>query len=245
MRPDDVTAVILTRDEERNLPRAITSLPRGAHVLVLDAESVDGTATFARAAGATVIVRPWTDFVDARRFALAQVTTPWTLVLDADEALDDVLRDAILAAPEDCQGYVVARATFFRGKRMRMWQGERLLRLFRTGAARVEAQPAAGGSAALHERYACDGVQRELPGELLHYSYADTAEYLDRFERYTSIEAQGRRRNLPAALLQTLLVPPRFANNLFRRGAALDGPRGWFVAWHSARYPAVVRWKSR
>ncbi len=245
MRPSDITAVILTRDEERNLPRAMTSLPRGVNVLVVDAQSTDGTLSYARKAGATVIERPWTNFVDARRFALAHVRTPWTFVLDADEALDDVLRDALLAAPEDANGYTVARTTFFRGKRMRMWSKERLLRLMRTDAARVEAAPAAGGSAALHERYACDPPIGELPGELLHYSYSDTASYRERFARYTSIEATGLRRDAAATAWQTLLVAPRLVNNLLRRGALLDGPRGWYVAWYSALYPAVVRWKSR
>jgi glycosyltransferase involved in cell wall biosynthesis len=245
VRPGDITAVILTRDEERNLPRAVTSLPPGVRVLVLDAESVDGTVAYARASGATVIRRAWTDFVDARRFALAQVETPWTLVLDADEALDDRLRDAIVAAPEDADGYAVRRVTYFRGKPMRLWSGERLLRLMRTARARVEPQPAAGGSSALHERYVVDGAVAELRGELLHYSYPDAASYRDRFARYTAIEAQGLAPSLPHALGESLLVVPRFANYLLRRGAVLDGPRGWFVAWHSALYPAVVRWKSR
>ena len=96
-----ITAVVLTRDEERNLPRALTSLPRGASVFVLDAGSRDHTVQFARGAGARVVQREWTDFVDARRFALSQVETPWTLMIDADEALDDVLCDAILDGPAE------------------------------------------------------------------------------------------------------------------------------------------------
>jgi len=69
------------------------------HVFVLDAYSRDHTVQFARGAGAVVVQREWTDFVDARRFALASVRTPWALMLDADEALDDVLCDAIGEAP--------------------------------------------------------------------------------------------------------------------------------------------------
>ncbi len=100
------------------------------------------------AAGARIVEREWTDFVDARRFALSQVETPWALMIDADEALDDVLRDAILRAPEDVDGYRVSRTTYFCGKPMRIWRNEPLLRLFRTDRAKLEAHPAAGGRCA-------------------------------------------------------------------------------------------------
>ncbi len=244
MEPSRITAVILTRDEERNLPRAMTSLPHGMPVLVVDAESQDGTVAYARGAGARVIERSWTDFVDARRFALAQVQTPWLLLLDADEALDDVLCKAIVNASESPAGYVVRRTTYFRGKPIRMWRNEPLLRLVRADSARIEARPATGGEAALHERLTCDGPVGELGGTLLHYSYPDRASYQRKFKLYTSIEAAGNARSIAHALAQTLLAPVRFAWNLARRGALLDGPRGWYVAWYSAWYPAVVAWKS-
>jgi glycosyltransferase involved in cell wall biosynthesis len=240
----EITAVILTRDEERNLPRALTSLPHGMPVLVLDAHSKDRTVEYARGAGAEVIERAWEGFTQARRFALAQVRTPWTFMIDADEALDDRLRDAILATPGDADGYMVRRTTHFRGKPMRMWSNEPLLRLVRTGRARVEAQPAAGGEAQLHERLVCDGTVRELGGTLLHYSYPDAASYRMKFAQYTTLEAKGLRPSLWAAAAATLSAPLRFADNLVRRGAIADGPRGWYVAWYSAWYPAVARWKS-
>lgn len=244
MDASEITALILTRDEERNLPRAMTSLPHGMAAFVLDAQSSDGTVGYARGAGARVDVRPWTNFVDARRYALTRIETPWTLVLDADEALDDRLREAILAAPGSADGYLVRRTTYFRGKPMRLWRDEPLLRLVRTANARVEALPAAGGEAALHERFICNGRIDALDGTLLHYSYPDAASYREKFARYTSVEAAGLAPSFPRVLKQSALVIIRFANNLFRRGALLDGRRGWYVAWHSALYPAVVAWKA-
>jgi glycosyltransferase involved in cell wall biosynthesis len=244
LNPSDITAFILTRDEERDLPRAITSLPHGVEILVVDAHSDDNTVRYARGAGARVFERAWTDFVDARCFALAQIATPWALLIDADEALDDRLRDAILAASGEAAGYRVRRTTYFRGKPMRMWSDEPLLRLVRTDAARIEAQPAAGGDAALHERLVCDGDVRELSGTLLHYSYPDARVYREKFSRYTSIEARALPPSLPGLARAALLVVPRFLRSMLRRGAVLDGPRGWYIAWYSALYPAVVAWKS-
>jgi glycosyltransferase involved in cell wall biosynthesis len=228
-----VTALILTRDEERNLPRALTSLPAGVRAFVLDAQSDDRTVEYATSAGATVETRAWTNFVDARRYALSKITTPWVLMLDADEALDDRLCESLNAASGDVDGYIVRRTTYFRGKPMRMWSEEPLLRLVRTSRARIEAVPATGGSGAVHERLVCDGRIGELDGTLLHYSYPDRASYLERYATYTAIEAQGLSPSVARAIGQSALVPVRFAKNLVVDGALLDGARGWFVAWYS------------
>ena len=222
----------------------MTSLPHGTHAFVLDAYSDDHTVEYARSAGAVVESREWTNFVDARRYALSRITTPWVLLLDADEALDDVLCEAITAAEENVDGFIVRRTTYFRGKPMRMWSNEPLLRLARCDRVRVEALPAVGGTAELHERFVCDGPVAELPGTLLHYSYSDGGSYRERFEVYTAIEARGLDANPGRVLVQLLLLPMRLLNNLLRKGALLDGPRGWYVAWYSALYPFVVASKA-
>ncbi len=213
-------------------------------VLVIDANSCDRTREFALARGATVVTRDWEGFVAARRFALEQVKTPWALALDADEALDDRLRSALLEAAGDAAGYTVARDTYFCGRALRMWRGERLLRAFEVAKVRVEAHPAVGGSAQLHERYVVDGIVRDLPGTLLHFSYDDRAAYRNRYDRYTSLEAAGLR----ASVLDWLIEVPRTFGRLlwmlFAKGALFDGKRGIYAAWWSAKYPAAVRWKA-
>ena len=240
----DVTAVILTKNEERRLGRTLEALPRGMPVLVLDAESTDATQRIARDSGATLLIRRWTDFVDARRFALAQVTTPWAFAVDADEAFDERLRTALAEASEDLDAYLVRRDTAFAGQPLRMWRGERLLRCFRVAAVRVEAFPAAGGDAALHERYVCDGKVGELAGCLEHDSYADRREYRRKFARYTEIEARGLPSSFARLARESSLIPWRMLKFGLVRGAVLDGPRGWYVMWWSALYPAVVAWRA-
>lgn len=240
-----MTAVILTRDEERNLPRALTSLPRGIALLVLDALSRDRTVAFARAAGAVIVERRWTDFLDARRYALGRVTTPWTLMIDADEALDDVLRDAIVAADGAADGYRVKRTTYFCGRPLRQWRNEPLLRLFRTGKAHLEAHSAAGGTAALHESWLCDGRVEDLAGTLLHFSYPDRATYDSKYERYTDVEAGGIDPARAVPLCATLRGVARLFRLLLAKGAVLDGPAGVYVAYKSAAYEAVAAWKAR
>jgi hypothetical protein len=199
---------------------------------------------FARGAGATVFERDWTDFVDARRFALERVETPWVLMIDADEALDDVLRDAIGSAAENVDAYVVRRTTYFCGHPMRIWSKEPLVRLFRRDRVKLAARPAAAGEAPIHEAWTSDGPTSELPGTLLHYSYPDAAAYRTKYDRYTTLEAQQMHASAAglAAAGGTGLL--RLVWLLLAKAALLDGPRGWYVAYRSAFYPAVAMRKA-
>jgi glycosyltransferase involved in cell wall biosynthesis len=210
-------------------------------VLVVDERSSDRTRDIALAHGAVVIERDWTGFVDARRYALSQVHTPWMFALDADEALDLAMRQGIAALPDDRNGYWVSRDTYFGGRPLRMWRGERLLRLMRLAGARVEAHPAAGGDAQLHETYVCDEPTGDIPGTLLHFSYPDAASYRAKYAEYTDIEAFGQSQPVRA---NVALAAQRFVHSMLFRGALLDGPAGWYVAWKSATYALVVARKA-
>ncbi|MGH7728194.1 MAG: glycosyltransferase, partial [Vulcanimicrobiaceae bacterium] len=116
MKPEEITLVVLARNEGSRLAATLAGVPPQIRRLVVDAESTDRTVAVARAAGAEVIVRPWPGFVAARREALAFVQTPWTLMLDADERLDSALAAAILAADGASAGYRMRRTTFFCGR---------------------------------------------------------------------------------------------------------------------------------
>jgi glycosyltransferase involved in cell wall biosynthesis len=227
------------------LPRALASVPAGARIYVLDAESADATVAIAQAAGATVECRRWAGFVDARRYALGRVHTGWTLMLDADEVLDAGLRRAIEAASTDVDAYYMRRITTFCGRRIRTagWSNEKLLRLFRTGSVRLEAH-SVGGGADLHERWVSAGLVGALDGALIHDSYPTLASYREKFARYTTIEAaavDGSVRGLARAAVMGLA---RFPWAILRYGGWSDGWRGLFVAASSAAYPVVVAGKA-
>ena len=231
------------------MPDTFASLPAGANVLVLDAGSSDDSVAVARRAGATVIERPWTNFVDARTFALDNVRSPWTFMLDADEQLDPALREALLGAEpekEDVEGYRVRRATRFCGEVVRAfgWDNEMLLRMFRTDRGVLAAHPVAGGGAALHERWSVPGAVRDLDGMLFHDSYPDERSYAQKYARYTTIEAEGLEPDVARFLSSALVAPLRFLWLLGPRGGLRLGSRGVRIAFWSALYQTIVRWKA-
>jgi hypothetical protein len=212
---------------------------------VLDAESTDATPDVARACGAQVEVRTWTGYVDARRYALGRVTTPYAFMLDADELLSVELAAALAGDLSRADGFRVRRVTMLAGRAVRAagWSAERLVRCFRVDRARVVAN-SVGGGADLHERWIVDGTVADLPGMIVHDSYPTIASYRERFARYTQIEAAGLRGSLLACAGAAGKLPLRFAWFWLRYTAWRDGWRGAFVAWYSALYPLAVQWRA-
>ena len=84
---DNITVVILTKNEEENICSVIKNAQKVANeVLIVDSGSLDETVELAKNAGAQVIYRAWdNDFSAQRNFALDKVKTEWVLYLDADE----------------------------------------------------------------------------------------------------------------------------------------------------------------
>jgi glycosyltransferase involved in cell wall biosynthesis len=214
-------------------------------VFVLDAESTDATAAVARAGGAEVEVREWAGYVDARRYALGRVLTPYAFMLDADELLSDDLRAALAGSLDDADGFRVRRVTMLAGRAVRAagWSAEKLVRCFRIDRAHVVAD-SVGGGADLHERWIVDGTVSDLPGMIVHDSYPTVASYRERFGRYTRIEAAALSGSPTACADALLKLPLRFAWWWLRYGAWRDGWRGVFVAWYSALYPLAVQWRA-
>ncbi|HKD99675.1 MAG TPA: glycosyltransferase, partial [Planctomycetota bacterium] len=79
-----VTACVLTRDEETNLPACLASLAWADAIQVLDSGSRDRTIEIAKAAGAEVHHRNWTGFGDQRIHQFGLPATDWLFWLDAD-----------------------------------------------------------------------------------------------------------------------------------------------------------------
>jgi glycosyltransferase involved in cell wall biosynthesis len=225
------------------LPRVLDTLPGGAPVLIVDAESSDDTVAIARARGAEVVVRPWEGFVATRRFAQNFVKTPWTFMLDADEMLDEKLRDAVIALepPSATDGYLTPRTTFFCGRPITGcgWGEEAPLRLFRTARAFLMPRPAAGGYADVHEEWRVYGSVGRLRGTVLHDSYPTLAAYWAKFDRYTSIEALGLKPTQFDAMRTVVTAFARLPWLFFVRRGYRDGWRGAIIAFASAIYPVV------
>ncbi len=164
-----LTTLILTRDEERHIARAIGSVAAlGGRVVVVDSGSTDHTVEIARDLGAEVLENPWRNYATQFNWGLDQLPegTGWVLRLDADEVLSPELVSQINATlptlEPEVEGVTMGRRMAFLGRTIR--HGGlfpiRVVRLFRHGKGRCEDRW-------MDEHIRVSGKVVDLPGELL------------------------------------------------------------------------------
>jgi glycosyltransferase involved in cell wall biosynthesis len=90
-----LSVVIITFNEEHNLPRTLESVKWADEIIVVDSESTDRTAEIAKSYGAKVFIEPWKGFAAQKNSALDKATCDWILSLDADEEVDAELQQQI------------------------------------------------------------------------------------------------------------------------------------------------------
>ncbi len=234
----NITACIITQDEEENLPRCLKSLEGIVdEIVVVDSGSTDRTPFLATDHNARFIRHDWQGYVDQKNFCIAKATHPWVLSIDADEALSPELREEIAALKEKggddrTVGYSMPRVVFFEGQWIRYgdWYPDVLVRLFRKEKARFT-----GGR--VHERLEIDGPVVALSGELHHHSFRDEADLRARGEKYAALWAETARADGKTAgpLSPLLHATARFLRHFFLKGGWKGGARGFRIARLCAR----------
>jgi len=220
------SVVIIARNAAAQLAACLESAAFADETLVVDSESTDGTAELAAMRGARVIQRTeWPGFGPQKQFAVAAARHDWVLCLDADERVSEPLHASILAvlAAPAAQAYAMPRCNRFMGRWLRHGEGypDWSLRLFDRRHARWSDDP-------VHEQVLTEAPAARIQGDLLHDSAETLAGYLDKQNRYTSLQAEilfkaGRR----AGVAQLLISPAlRFVKFYFLRLGFLDGSAG-------------------
>jgi glycosyltransferase involved in cell wall biosynthesis len=115
-----LSVLILTLNEESNLPACLASVAGCDDVIVLDSGSTDRTVEIARAAGARIFVNRFENFAQQRNHAHAAIDFkhPWVFHLDADERMTPELfaECATVSGDVPLDGYLVAPKMLFFGR---------------------------------------------------------------------------------------------------------------------------------
>lgn len=220
-----LSVAIITRNAASQLEDCLASVTFAEEVVVVDSGSTDGTIELARRHGARVIAKEWLGFGPQKQFAVEAASHDWVLCLDADESLSKDLRDSIIAELKAPRGFVYAmpRCNRFLGRWLRHGEGypDWSVRLFHRKHARWS-------NDAVHEKVVTALPILRLRGDLLHDSAETLEKYLDKQNRYTSLQAEllrdaGRRANLLHLLFSPSL---RFVKFYLLRLGFLDGVAG-------------------
>ncbi|MDP1832903.1 MAG: glycosyltransferase family 2 protein [Geothrix sp.] len=185
-----ISVVILTYNEEVNLPGCLASVAWCDDIVVFDSFSTDRTVEMAQTAGVRVVQQRFENYGTQREAARATVAYryPWLLFLDADERVDEALKQELLSLPSEPSphaAYRMRRKDHFMGKWIRhstlypSW----FTRLLWREKAHYEPR-------SVHEYPTVEGSTGNLRGHLIHFNFNKGLEdWLAKHNRYSSLEA--------------------------------------------------------
>ena len=219
------SVVVITRDAAPQLEACLSSASFADEILVVDSGSTDQTLEIAQKLGARIVEKEWLGFGRQKQFAVDAAANDWVLCLDADERVSEVLKAAILAELAAPRGNACAmsRCNRFLGRWLRHGEGypDWSLRLFHRGHARWSED-------AVHEKVISIESPVRLAGDLLHDSAESLDRYLEKQNRYTTLQATQLQAEGCNAGIGHLLFSPllRFLKFYFLRLGFLDGLPG-------------------
>jgi glycosyltransferase involved in cell wall biosynthesis len=240
-----ITATIITLNEERNIARAIESLPCCDEILILDSGSTDRTVELAANLGARVIEAGWRGYAGQKNWAAEQATHDWILSLDADEALSEALEAEIWNLKKTgprYDAYTMPRQAQYLGRWILHsgWYPDRKVRLYN----RLKAQWVGDF---VHESVQPKGRVGHLQANILHFTCDSLSEHLRTLDRYTTLSAEELvSRKVQVSIWRLIFDPPWtfIKAYVFQRGF-LDGFEGLVICYMAAFYTFLKYSKAR
>lgn len=219
------SAVIISLNAASQIEACLKSVSFADEIVVVDSGSSDETVEIAKRYGAKVMHQDWLGFGKQKQFAVTQAAHDWVLCLDTDEWVSEKLRasiDSVLHEPK-LNAYKMPRSNRFMGRWLRHGEGypDWSLRLF-------DRRFANWSDDAVHEKIKGVSKAGSLKGDILHASGEDVAIYLDKQNRYTTLQAEALFQQGKTVGVVRLLFSPllRFIKFYILRFGFLDGVPG-------------------
>jgi len=183
-----ISAYIIAYNEAAKIEAAVASVLWADEVVVIDSNSIDGTAARAEALGARVVQVPFTGFGELRNRAIEACRHEWIFSLDSDERCTAAARDEILKLLTDelaHDAYLVPRRSYMMGRWITgsgWYPNYRQPQLFRKGAMRYKLDP-------VHEGYELltDKPLGALRNEIHQFPFRNLEEVIRKMNRYSTL----------------------------------------------------------
>lgn len=230
-----LSVIIIAKNEELNIRRCLESIKWVDEIIVLDSGSVDKTVDIAKEYTAKVYRTDWQGYGIQKQRALAHATGDWVLNLDADEAVDDKLKQDILEAIQSnsADGYRIPIQMSFYNKPLRYSsRPTRHIRLFKRDIAKYSDD-------IVHEKIVLAAGSRveQLYSPISHNSFRDLNHALYKMNRYSSYSAKIRISEKKSTNIFKVMMGTSwmfFRCFILQRGF-LDGKEGFVLALLNAQ----------
>ena len=233
----EISVVIITFNEEKNIGRCLESVKDIADdIVVVDSFSKDRTRDICLEYNVRFVEHAFAGHIEQKNWAITQARYPHVLSLDADEALDETLRQSIIHIKDNWQhdGYAMNRLTNYCGKWIRHcgWYPDTKLRLW-------DSRKGSWQGINPHDEYKLAAPRSGtgfLKGDILHYSYYTRADHYKQVNYFTDILAKEYDKRGRKGSLVKLIINPiaKFLGDYFLKLGFLDGMAGFTISRISA-----------
>ena len=183
-----ISAVLITKNVEHIIERCLNSISWMDEIVIVDGCSSDRTVEIAKRYNAKIIIHPFGgDFGEERNMGAMHATGDWIIQMDADEVMSSGLRNAlekILSNDSgEYTGYKFRRLNFFLGHPMRYggWY-HYMTQIYKRGYGIFKGR--------VHHSLELKGKMGEIDEYVEHYPFENLEQFVERQNRYTSLEAQ-------------------------------------------------------
>lgn len=228
-----LSVIVIVKNEAENLRRCLNSVKWADEIIVLDSGSSDNSVATAKEFTDKVYQTDWQGYGIQKQRALEYATSNWVLNLDADESVNNELKESIISAINDnkADAYRIPILLNFYDKPLYYsWCPKRHLRLFKRDGARYSDN-------LIHEAVVLPPKARiaKMKTAIQHHSFRDVSHALDKMNVYSSYSATMRKKNRSPNFLRTLLGSWwMFFRCYFIQGGFLEGRDGFLLAVLSA-----------
>lgn len=229
-----ISVIIITKNESHDIRDCLASITWVDEIIVLDSGSADDTLNIAREFTKNVYSSvDWQGFGIQKNRALAYATKDWVLSIDADERIDTALQTEITEAvrSQNLNIYFMPRLSSFCGQFIEHsgWRPDYVGRLFRRDSAQFS-------NSLVHESLIYTGPAGYLTQSLIHLSYKNLNEVLDKMQSYAmlgaaELHAKNKRTSLLGAIGHGMWA---FIRTYIIRLGFLDGAHGLILAINNA-----------
>jgi len=224
-----ISILVPTFNEEKNIRDCLESVKWADEIVIVDSYSYDNTVKIAREYTDKILQHEYINSASQKNWAIPQLSNEWIMIVDSDERVTPELKEEILKVLTDgtsYNGFYIYRKNHFLAKEIKHcgWNKDKCLRLFRKGMGKYQERE-------VHADIILEGKVGYLKNKLIHYTFDSFAQYIKKWDRYTSWASIDRGKKTKRVRWYYLTLRPlwRFIKQYILKLGFLDGKEGYII----------------